>query len=246
MDLRNETEEDKKNEGAAESAYTRMGRDWLGFGNLDAPCWFIGMEPGGTDGPTWPEIWATRFGGAPVIDLHAAAGDAEDKYLGAKNRLHPTWSPIVRMRLAYAGLRAEDSDVLRYQHEQLCLSDGGEALLEISAYAAANLGVPSLRKKYLESRIKHLRDLIRDRVPEIVVCYGTSYRAYYEQICGGPFDPDGSPGSRWSGLTRCTITTHPKPRFQAANPPQYWVDLGVALRKCVDERRGRSFPAATF
>jgi hypothetical protein len=232
MDLRLDVEE-KTNKGAAESAYERMGRDWLGLGNLEAPCWFIGMEPGGTDDPTWPEVWATRFDGAPVIDLHAAAGDAEDKYLGPKNRLHPTWSPIVRMRLAYAGSPTEDSDVLQYQREQFCLSDGGEALLEISAYAAKNLGVRGVpREKYLESRIEHLRDLIRDRAPEIVVCYGTTFRKYYEQICGGPFDPDGSTGSRWSGLTRCTIITHPKPQFKAAHPPQYWVDLGAALRRC--------------
>jgi hypothetical protein len=243
MDLRDEMEEETPNEVAAESAYERMGRDWLGLGNLDAPCWFVGMEPGGTGDPTWAETWATRFDGVPVVDLHAAAGDAEDAYLGPRNRLHPTWSAIIRVRLAYAGLPAEDSDVSRYQHEQFCSSDGGEALLEISAYAAKNLGVAVPREKYLESRIEHLRDLVRDRAPEIVVCYGTTYRDYYAQICGGPFVLD---GSRWSGSTLCALTMHPKPKFRAPHPPQYWVDLGIALCNRFEQRRGQVLAAGTL
>ena len=86
-----------------ENAYERMGRDWLGLGNLNAPCWFIGMEPCGDEDPSWPEIWATRFEGAPVIDLHASAGEREQKFLTPDNRLHPTWSPLsTSVRRAWA------------------------------------------------------------------------------------------------------------------------------------------------
>lgn len=80
------------------NASERMGRDWLGLGNLDAPCWFIGMEPGGDEDPTWPETWATRFGGAPMVDLRDSAGEAQIAYLGPDNRLQATWSPLIRMR----------------------------------------------------------------------------------------------------------------------------------------------------
>ena len=51
---------------AADSAYERMGRVWLGLGNLGAPCWFTGMELGGDDVPTWPDTGAMQFKGAPV------------------------------------------------------------------------------------------------------------------------------------------------------------------------------------
>jgi hypothetical protein len=40
------------------------------------------MEPGGDDDAAWPEIWATRFKGAPVNELPASATERETKYLG--------------------------------------------------------------------------------------------------------------------------------------------------------------------
>jgi len=221
-----------------ETPFQRMGRTWLGLGNLDAPVWFIGMEPGGdaADDEAWATVWADRFGGMPTVDLHASAGKREAPYLGLDNRTHKTWSPLIRLRLAYAGLPTDDANVLRYQRERFAKADGDEAILEVSAYAAKSLAHPSQRKEYLASRLDLLRDLIRDhqRSPEVVVCYGKTYAQYYASLCGGEFDDD---GFRWSGSTLCILTLHPYQARGNPPPPQLWIDLGHELRRRVDARR---------
>jgi uracil-DNA glycosylase len=117
---------------------------------------------------------------------------------------------------------------LEYQREKFGSSDGGEAALELSSYEARNLEVKTPRERYLDARIKRLRELMSEYRPEIVVCYGRSRRCYFEALCGGPFD-DG--GFRWLEGTLCALTVHPTPRFRAANPAQYWIDLGVEMRQ---------------
>ena len=221
-----------------ESAYERMGRTWLGLGNLDAPVWFIGMEPGGkaAEDPAWSREWVDRFGGAPMVDLHVSAGDRERRYLGTNNRLHATWSALIRFRLAYAGEPADDADVLRYQRERFAKSDGGEALLEVSAYAASSLSDASEREAYRERRLETMKRLIRDHrpSPEVVVCYGKKYADYYAQICGGAFDDY---GFHWSGDTLCALTLHPYQARGKSPSPDFWIELGHEMRRRLDRRR---------
>jgi hypothetical protein len=221
-----------------ESAYECMGRTWLGLGNLDAPVWFIGMEPGGdrSKDEAWALDWANRFGHAPTVDLHESAGKPEEKYLGQDGHLQPTWQGLIRFRLAYAGLSTTDADVLRYQREELGRSGGAEALLEGSGYAAKSLKEKSPREKYLATRIDRLHELILEHVPkpEVVLCYGRTYASYFESVCGGPFDSD---GFRWSGDTLCTLTPHPYQRRGASPSPEFWTELGREMRRRVDERR---------
>jgi hypothetical protein len=171
--------------GNEEPAYERMGRRWFGVGNLRGRCWFIGMEPGGTEDPAWPATWETRFRGAPVVDLHDSAGDAQRRWIGPGNVLHATWSPLIRCRLAYDALPSEDADVLAYQRDRFCRANGDEALLEVSSFAAPGMDADVPRERFREARAAHIGDLVAEHKPEIVVCYGVSYRAYYETICGG-------------------------------------------------------------
>jgi len=217
---------------ATESVYERMGREWLGLGNLDSPIWFVGMEPGGTEDPAWSEIWATKFKGATVVDLHESATPKELPFIGSSNRLHPTWSPIVRCRLAYGEEQPTDEDVLAYMRGPFCRGEGGEALLEVSGYAAASINIDSPRDRFIGDRLSAIADLVRDREPEVVVCYGTSYRKYYRKIAGD-FDNN---GFRWAGQTLLAFTIHPTPRYRVAPPPEHWTKLGMEMRRRVSER----------
>jgi hypothetical protein len=191
------------------------------------------MEPGGADVPTWPDTWATQFKGAPMIDLPASATKLETKYLGPKNQIHSTWSPLIRLRLAYAGKSTDDADVLLYQRQEFCRIEGGEALVEISAYAARSLDVVTPKKKYVKLRVKQFRDLISEYKPKMVLCYGIKYERYYKEICGGPFDVE---RFRWSGTTLCALTMHPYQRYGKSPPPEFWIDKGHEMRRRVDER----------
>ena len=217
------------------SDYDRMGRSWLGLGSLKSPCWFVGMEPGGDssiDG-AWATRWATTFSSAPTVDLHASATEAERPYLDHSNRLHATWSPLIRCRLAYAGVATDDQAVLAYQRDQFAKADGYEALLELSAYSAKSLSEPSHRKKYLASRVEALGKAIDDHGPEVVIFYGRTYAGYHEEIAGGSFDAD---GFRQRDGVWCALTLHPYQRFGKSPLPEHWVGLGSELRRRVHDR----------
>jgi len=138
-----------------------MGRRWLGIGNIASKHWFCGLEPGGTERADWPRIWADRFGGAEVIDGRMEAGDPDHaRGFSPTSKGQPTWIPLIRTLLAFKGEPADDASCLAYQRERFAAGDGDEAVLELSAYAAANLGVDSPREKYMPERIARIAELL--------------------------------------------------------------------------------------
>lgn len=216
--------------------YEEMGRRWLGLGNIHARHWFLGLEPGGSERPEWPTVWATRFTCAEVIDGRMEAGDPDhERWFSAHAGKQPTWIPLIRTLLAFKGLTSDDTACLRYQRERFVAGDGDEALLELSAYAARDLGVDSPRERYMEERITRIHELLGLHEPAFLVCYGRSRRREYERVVGGLFDDD---GFRVSGKTICALVTHPTPRFRRAPPPEFWIALGRRLRERHDELCG--------
>jgi hypothetical protein len=200
-----------------ESAYDHMGRRWLGLGNLAAPCWFVGLEPGGVPAAGWPERWQNQFGAPEVIHARADADDPDtDKFFGSQPTPQKTWQALIRVALAYAG-----------EHSSFLKADGREALLELSGYPARSTETDTPREKYTVSRVFRMRELMAEFKPDIVVCYGTTHRTDFEYLCGGPFEIEGR--FRWSGSTLCAMTPHPQPRFRAAPRPEVWTNLGAEL-----------------
>jgi len=222
-----------------QTAYERMGRRWLGLGNLDAPCWFVGLEPGGSERPDWPEVWEERYSSAEVVDPRDLSDPDYGKLFGPGALPQRTWEALIRIRLSYAGGPADDVACLRYQRERFASGSvlglrEGEALLELSAYAAKNLAVEVPRDQFVLERVKRMRELLAEYRPETLVCYGLSRRWYFQELCGGLFDAN---GFRWSGTTLCALTLHPTPRHQAAHPPEYWLALGAEMRRRVQAAR---------
>lgn len=219
--------------GLGQTEYEQLGKIWLGLGNLEAKVWFIGMEPGGNSASdlAWAREWATKFEGSQTVDLHASATAKEMPFLGQNNRLHSTWSPLIRFQLAYAGRPTDDESVLRYQREDFATAKGREALLEVSAYSAKGLSEPSPRKKYLKDRVDRLSACIESIYkPEVVVFYGKTYASYYEEIVHGAFD---ATGFRWLNETFCALTLHPYQQFGKSPPPEFWITLGIEMRRRV-------------
>lgn len=218
----------------AAADFEAMGQRWLGLGNIGAPYWFCGLEPGGKERSEWPNIWATRYGGAEMIDGRGEAGDPDHaRWFGPDAGLQSTWQALIRIRLAFEGRDADDATVLAHQREKFVRGDGDEAVLELSAYAARGLDIDVPREKYMPQRINRIAELLREHKPTFLVCYGRSRRRDFARLCGGPFDAD---GFRWSGSTLCALTIHPTPRHQPAPPPQHWIGLGREIRRRVDAR----------
>ena len=218
----------------ADSAYDLMGQRWLGFGNLSAPCWFVGLEQGGTERPEWPSVWATRYQANEVSDGRGEAGDPNHPtWFQPDARPQRTWIALIRTTLSYFGELSDDETCLRYQRENFITADGREALLELSAYAATGLGIAVPRKRYRKQGVERLHELLGEHQPEMLVCYGYSSKKDFAAICGGPFDGE---GFRWSGDTLCKLTPHPYQARGASPPPQFWMDLGAEMRQRIDER----------
>jgi hypothetical protein len=225
--------------GRSETAYEHMGRRWLGLGNLKSPCWFVGLEPGGTPPADWPERWEATFGAPEVMDGRADDQDPDTaRFFGPVARLQKTWAPLIRLRLDYANKPTDDASCLAYQRNSFVRADGDEALLELSGYPASNTGISTPRSEYTVPRVERMRELMALYQPEIVVCYGLSHRWDFEYLCGGPFSE--LDGFRWSGSTLCALTAHPQARFGKAPGSNYWPELGLKMRNQVISKRGRS------
>jgi hypothetical protein len=151
---------------------------WYGYGRWDAPYWFVGKEPGGTDDPEQYASWA-RLGKPELLDCRAhdldcASTAAPAMWHGDLPRLQPTWRPLIAMVLAYEGAMEYDAAAARqYQDERWGRSDGDTAVLELSAIAAKAVSyAEELRLSYLEERISLLRARLKEHEPKFVVLYG--------------------------------------------------------------------------
>jgi len=189
---------------------------------------------GGTERPDGPEIWTDRFASAETIDGRIDACDPDHaRWFSPSSKGQPTRIAPIRTLLAFKGEPADDVACLAYQRERFAAGNGDEAVLELSAYAAANLGVDSARERYKPQRIERIRELLAEHRPAFFACYGLTRGADFEDIVGGPFDAD---GFRVSGSTVCAIAMHPTPRFRPAPPPSFWVGLGLELRRRAELR----------
>lgn len=203
----------------------RLGKEWLGYGSLGAPCWFIGLEPGGEYDPLFARYWIESLGAAPAFDPRLDARIAPNPWFLPNARSQPTWKPLIDVVLGYT---ASTADALDYQRSRFgCEPPVGEiAALELSAFAAMGGASPSPHRfSFLDERLAAIEDALTNAKPEIAVFYGTSQREAFGQIVGG-FDDD---GFKWCGQTLCALVRHPK----AHGPRRDWRHLGLELRQRV-------------
>lgn len=175
-------------------------RSFMGYGNLDADFWFIGMEEGG--GGNVSEVarrlscWDQR-GRRALEDLrgfHEAFG--EHRWF-AHRKLQPTWSRLIRVLLC-ATQRPHDQDAVRaYQVDNLGRESGETTLLELLPLPSPSADqwqyrdwsrIPELssreayRDALLKPRLGSLNRLLIECRPRAVVFYGQTYRPYWKAL----------------------------------------------------------------
>lgn len=193
---------DKKRHPLSEFAHR-----FFGYGHLDAPIWFIGMEEGGGDCRseiiarirTWKQLGRT-----PTVDIRRLGEGAglrghRQWFEGDRPPLQSTWSKLIRTVLAYRGDELTTETVRHYQRDSFAAEDGDECLMEL-------LPLPSPgtdewhygewfellwlenRKRYreyvLDHRIERLQEMFREHQPEAVVFYSRKYFAEWCRIVG--------------------------------------------------------------
>ena len=181
---------------------------FYGYGNYDAPFWFVGMEEGGRD--TVPYInrrlrlWAER-GKRELEDLaewHLAEGP--HRHFTGRPPLQPTWNRLMRILLTAKGESPTISALRTYQKEKLGRTGGESCLVELFPLPAKSTGswfygehsrLPQLanRKRYRQAlapqRVRHLRSRLLVHRPQHVIFYSTNarYRRWWQKIARTDF-----------------------------------------------------------
>lgn len=224
---------------------------FLGYGNLAAPIWFIGLEEGG--GQDLLEIerrvtaWRRR-GSKPTEYL---AGFHRD--IGVTRFFDPprpvlqrTWCALMKTLQAYRGAPLLGDALRQLQAGAFGAGNGAAALLELLAlpskdkqswiYTALANQLPILASRATyeaatrPSRIQTLRTLVAEHSPAVVVCYGMSEQTAWRGIIGAPL------GEMQIGKHRCLF--HRSEEMMSAVVPHpgnarssaFWIELGETLR----------------
>ena len=176
----------------------------FGYGNLNGPIWFIGMEEGG--GNSLTEInnrlaaW-DNCGKSEILDLckfHQMIGI--NTYFRDPVKLQITWNKIIRIILSIEGkTNIHLDEIKKYQKEKLGRINGDNCLLELMPLPSPNFSawiyssissIPYLSNrqvffnKVLDFRINRLYALIKEHKPRFVIFYGITYMAYWKRISG--------------------------------------------------------------
>lgn len=207
---------------------------WFGYGRWDAPYWFVGMEPGGTDEHTSYESWHRLGRGANLIDCREHHLDCNfTKWHSEQAPTQPTWRRLIQLLLAYKGRAASSmSAVSEYQQIAWGSTRGETAVLELSALHAPNIEAQVERDQFREQRILTLAKEFQEHRPTFAVFYGRTYRAYYERIIGASM----TGGVALVDNTLCVLVPHPTAQSGPSNDPTFWIRLGNAMRLDVESR----------
>lgn len=208
---------------------------FYGYGNLNAPHWFIGMEEGGGDNPDEIRqrltIWRGR-GGNVIEDLaeyHRAIGVTRFFELGAK--LQRTWSKLIRVLHVLEG-KPVLVDALRHSQREAFGRHGGTSCLAellplpspstnrwlYSQYSTLEYlkDRETYRQTVLPGRVAKLSEMIGQYQPRTVLFYGVGYLEYWRAISGRDFTEVMIGAVKvWLGRSRDTlyaVTPHPTAR----------------------------------
>ncbi len=203
-------------------------KNFWGYGNLNAPYWFIGMEEGFSEEK---ENLFKRFKaseGKQICDVSDLKIDPVSYSLfetGAP--LNRTYKRLIQMILYNeTGTHADNETIKQFQIEKLGRTDSNNAILELMPlpskstntkdwlYADTHIEGLSSRKEYLETykpeRITALRNLIQKHKPKYAICYSLSYQEDWQQLTDSLF-VEVTPRRMYlakDGATTIAITPH--------------------------------------
>lgn len=181
-------------------------KNFWGYGNLDSPYWFIGMEEGYNESN---EILHDRFTATAqqqVCDIyHDLKIDPGHVIWFEENApIQRTWRRLIEMMLYAETHTFPDKEAIRaFQINKLGRKNSNNALLELMPlpsksiaekdwlYADSGVEGLSSRKDYLETykdeRIEALRKLVEKHKPKYVICYSLSYQEDWQKLTDASF-----------------------------------------------------------
>jgi len=186
-------------------------KSFMGFGNCNAPIWFIGKEEAGSAKDiaarvaAWLELKKPNI--ADNYEFHSkfAVNLKKPKcfdylFRGKNANLQPTWNGLIKLQLAIEkGTLASEETLKEFQSHKLGRKNSNNAILELFPLPSpdhnshnysevSNLSYLETKKAYkekiAEQRIKYLKKLIFDKKPKFVIFYATSkeFITYWKKI----------------------------------------------------------------
>lgn len=204
-------------------------KNFWGYGSLQAPVWFIGMEEG-YDTSSPQELLQARFEAThnkATVDIRTGMKGVTDhlKWFRSDADVQPTWKYPIALHLYFKnGEKPTKNEIKEYQiHNLADVKKKETATLELmplpsnkaseKTWLYGKLDIPYLktRKEYLETykptRVEKLRKLIQQHQPKLVIFYSLTYLQDWESIIGSkPVEiTDGMYVTQTNGTTYCII-----------------------------------------
>lgn len=177
---------------------------FYGYGNPQAPVWFIGMEEGGGNNEAeiqarldaWEALGHPEF--ADLYQFHQRIGITQF-FEGDKPKIQKTWKRLCGYHLSLSSPTFDTESLRTFQATQLGRYNSETCLLELLPLPSSSLNdwiyaeitnnpwlvTRSKYKKHLMPIRQHrIRQLIQQHKPRRVVFYGSSYRNYWMEIAG--------------------------------------------------------------
>lgn len=162
--------------------------NFAGYGRIDAPVVFIGMEEGGY-GADQPEKL--------LADLIKRSSFANiESYSGHNGAVQRTWRVACYLMLRRLGIEHPTvAEIIAYQDNKFAKPDGDVLITELMPYPNKKLSswpdvykARETRKEYLQrlrpSRTKLIRDMLGSSKRELIICYGKGHWNAYADIFG--------------------------------------------------------------
>lgn len=172
-----------------------MAQRGFGYGRWDAPYWFIGLEEGkgGGEPPgnssrveAWHKI--QREGLCDCKEFHFAI--REFKWHSDPPRLQSTWRPLILLLKTFLNQDSARDHLRDYQRDHWGRSHGQTCVIELSGTAAKGLAVKVDRSRFVDERIRFIREKMNLRPPTFVVMYGVTRRRDWKRLVEPPLEPD--------------------------------------------------------
>jgi hypothetical protein len=219
---------------------------FFGYGDLEAPLWFIGMEEGGGnsagDVTNRIRIWQKR-GCMPLEDVAQYHDSLLEDGFGSITKQN-TWSALSRIQLAYEKSATSGSAVRNQWQKNLGRWGSATCILELNPLPSPGIkkwrypeftDLPFLANRvaynarYRANRIASIKDMLAQSSPRAIIFYGKKYEAFWAQIADVTFEKELLHSRAVKGDTTFISMHHPNARV-SGKTSEYLESLGSMLR----------------
>ncbi|MBU2890580.1 hypothetical protein [Celeribacter halophilus] len=219
---------------------------FYGYGDFEAPLWFIGMEEGGGNSAREVtnriHVWQQR-GCAPLEDVaeyHDAVFENGFNSITKQN----TWSALSRIQLAYNSDPVSGMSVRNHWQQQLGRRGSATCIMELNPLPSPSIttwkypdftDLPFLASRiaynarYRADRIASIKDMLAQHEPKAVIFYGKKYERFWAEIAGATFETENLHSRAVKGDTTFVSMHHPNARVRGKTS-NYLENLGSMLR----------------